>query len=738
MTQKTVDTAELRVDFKEVKEAAALLDHIVSTIKVIKQESRQMMGGSFSDVAIAGGIFSPRGTPAGAVVRKNVYVQALDAQGKAAERNLATAKSTQEHKDAVRAAADARREARNLKAYGTLDENEIHRIRQQRAQDWLNTATARAKVFADTHGGLNRLDWSKHLQGRAEWRANEWDRQHGGRTREEAAQFSLDVAQQRDVISAGRHARRMARTGGRDDVEYERAMEPSRQARADRIFKDRGGSKIQASEERRKLLADQLAERGKTKAEYRAQMEEERKAEHERRRERRQWRVSDRQEAKRARAQEKEEGAGMAALGVLPGAGLLRQVIRQVGKMSPTFAGGAGQMAKTFGSWGSLPVRNPFTAARAGWGATPGLAPSGWQAAGDIFAAGGMGVVGGALVGAGLTYKMAQMAHGAYSNSSQRVANMEQTLRLGAGMGGGVSVKDSFSQMGAKNLASKYGLSPEASAEMYMSFLRSRGGVSSAEGAGDYLDVAAGYGMNAARAGRYAAGGKSAATYAAMAGELRKAGVSGDALDEADAAISDRLHANKRLGLDYSVTRDAGFASHMAASGFGGWQYGGALAMQKMQGLGTGIGDNIRASIGQMADVLSFAEAAKGGGDLMQVVERNRQMSAAENYQALSRGTNADVWAKWGKGFSRQQARGEAAELPGGVGPDAAGFTVPVSSNEAKQAVATVGAASTSQMIRSLQNMDNNIEWFKTRFLTQFSGAVNATGWAAGKLAGTE
>jgi hypothetical protein len=202
------------------------------------------------------------------------------------------------------------------------------------------------------------------------------------------------------------------------------------------------------------------------------------------------------------------------------------------------------------------------------------------------------------------------------------------------------------------------------------------------------------------------------------------------------------LFAHEQRAAGYGVLgsgvaeKNAAFAKSLAGSGFGGGQYGGIAAVQKLQGVGGGMADSIRGSMAQIGEALVLAKSVKKSGDLLGGVEGVDTMSAQEKLDAM-RGSASKV-ALFGQRFSVAQASGRADRRLGDV--ESGGYSGKVGEQDAAHQSGMDQMAMQSETLKTLTTLQQTMEKmngvladniaFNQKYMeTKTSAAAGLSGW---------
>lgn len=360
-------------------------------------------------------------------------------------------------------------------------------------------------------------------------------------------------------------------------------------------------------------------------------------------------------------------------LGMVPGGRVLSMAERMIpgaaGMMKGAAAyGGRHIVGPSVGygglDMGSLALRGTAgLSAEAAGGSLLGLA--GVAGLASILTATGIGAgLGGVIAG---EYGVSD-ARERFAPSVGRIRNLASTLRLGAGAGGVGGVESFLSTQEVSALADR-GIGTAQMASSYAAFVSGRGSADNGAGAQararQGMQEALLWGVDGNTLGQLAAGG----AYG-MSAKLAGAGIRGGALSASQNALLGVVSGAQSHGLSYNSDAYAEYARQMSSS-VGGGQYGGILAAQRMAGAGTGLANNMRSSMSSMADMAVLAEAAAGGGDYMDVIERMETMTPAEKAAAMSRqlGGDGSRYAKFSLGESKLRSGARPGSDPGAAEP---------------------------------------------------------------------
>lgn len=431
--------------------------------------------------------------------------------------------------------------------------------------------------------------------------------------------------------------------------------------------------------------------------------------------------------------------AGSQLVGMLPGGGMLNRL----GNMMPSVGRGIGAV----GAWGSQSVLTTTAigpalpnAAAGALGGTP-LSGGGFVTAVGAGAGAVAGAVGlGLAAGVGGAVALGEYGQGkteaVYGARKGRIMGMEATGRSMSALGGGKDLRASMFRAGGEGFGAMAGLDDPALLSRQAAFLKARG---SSESLSPQDGTAWGWTMGNLQLDPSVAGMGSALGYSGvrgvrMAQRVHAAGADPNQLGS--------LFAHEQRAAGYGVLgsgvaeKNAAFAKTLAGSGFGGGQYGGIAAVQKLQGVGSGMADSIRGSMSQIGEALVLAKSVKSAGNLLGGLEGVDTMSAQEKFQAMQ--GSASVPALFGQRWSVAQASGRADRRLGEV--EKGGFSGKVGEGEAAHQSTMDTMARQSETLntlialqRTLDKMNgvlaDNIAFNKKYMETKTSAAAGLTGW---------
>ena len=433
--------------------------------------------------------------------------------------------------------------------------------------------------------------------------------------------------------------------------------------------------------------------------------------------------------------------SGSQALSMMPGGGALNRL----GQMFPSVGRGIG----AFGQWGS---HNWGTATRIGpalpgaaQGALGGVGPGGGGFVANAGVGGTLAGTAGVLAGglamgaAGAMYigeKGIGMTRDAFGSRRDRLIGMAATARAGSAMGGSQNLAGALKNMGGASGMADYGIDAQQGLSMQNEYLAARGNTETWKGSKDWREMSR-YGLSMGVAGTGAGLGYTDTKILGMASTMHGAGAVPNAGMQSLFA-----HEQQAAGvglLNSGVAKyNTDYARQLSESGYGGGQYGGVAAVQKLQGLGGGMAGSIRGQLGQAADTLAFVKGVKQAGSLVGGAEWTATASARKKMGALDDAGSFAPFAKWGANFSWQQATGRASRAaPNASDPNFGDRRqedeVHFQGQMDEKAIASKALVALEKMDRNIALMTSNVaentEFFKKYMALKGGAAGTIAGW---------
>lgn len=468
------------------------------------------------------------------------------------------------------------------------------------------------------------------------------------------------VARKRQKLREDTYTARQAAHGGLNDLEW---------AASQAKFKEQGAAGTQNTlrhrttletarettanartayvQEQQELVKTRLADRGGSQMEALAKRQEANRENEEIRKAKRADRLADKQAAKEAKL---EAGASGAWGNLIPGMGMAQRV----GQYFPSVGKAMGGVSSLLGTTHTMAMQA---------GAMGGGGMIGGVLAGGAFM--GAGIVGGLGMAAGVGELALHKGRQWTSASAGRQQNMEQILR-GVYAGGGVANSRSFLAQGELDELAARGYSPTTAASAYAGFLSGKGrrpGGVDADAFGGTREALL-TGIDANEVGRVSNMGGYSHGYGLMG-----AGLSGDSLRAAYGQMRGTMEGAYSLGQTYNASNYTSMARRFAGhSAFGGGEFGGVLATQRLAGLGNNIAEEMVSPMKRIADMMVFAKAAQEGGDPWDIQDRIKSMSVDDKEAAIG---SLGPLGKRMIGFSRKQSVVNSQSLadPGMIDP---------------------------------------------------------------------
>jgi hypothetical protein len=680
------------------------------------------MGGQYSQ-ALAN-VLDPSRSPAATKAAGTVFTQATEGMTRLMEAQTTQMKvKGAEAKAAVQNTADRNRltSARNLSMYGTENVEAITKIQQAKAAAALDTYTKRTTAIGDranasTAQTLAGYDARELRKVKVQDILDEWNAPNMevvGKKKKKIAQGFVDIANQRLGIR---------QAGAAVNIQNEQTA----QMGADRRYAERGGTIRDVIADRSGYLAAQRADRGATKAEYSKQQADERREKHEQMREARKWRQEDRAQQRQDRAERRQQynqdAAASQLLGAMPGGGMLSRMGQMATMLSPTFAGAIGNVSSSLVNRLSLPLTMSRMQGPANPGAAAGTHGAAAPGGGYLNALGPMGIaanigmvgLGGAALGAAAVTQLDKWAigsaKGTFGPAMSSIMSMEKSLQTVGNAGGPGSVSEFLAQPYVGTLG-RMGMSRPETAAAAASFLSARGRSTPQGDMGTFLRSSRRFGTDFGMGGTFNALGYSGREFDQMQRGLFGAGIGMGPMMQQQMMMlgaADQRAAGLGLGRTGIAGANVAYTQQLAGQGYGGGQYGAVNMVNKLQGIGNNPADAIRASMGQMADTLVFAESVKRSGNLFGGIEGVSKMTAQQKHDIL-RGSSAGQIGMFGKDISYDAARGIVRGTPV-VSPEVKDFDMEYTKRQIGTENQVMDTGIANGLIEGMQRLDNSMK----------------------------